>query len=92
MKKSGWKRTVLMAATFGCASLASAPLLTFSSSSAMASEATKVLRRPSCAIVRYYVALYSATTAEAWARSKGATEAEIQKARFCLASASGTMQ
>jgi len=92
MKKSGWKQTVSMVAIFGCASLASAPLLTFSSSGAMASEAAKVLRRPSCAIVRYYVALYSATTAEAWARSKGATEAEIQKARFCLASASGTMQ
>jgi hypothetical protein len=38
----------------------------------------------SCAIVRYYVARYTAVTAEAWARSKGATEAEIETARHCL--------
>jgi hypothetical protein len=32
----------------------------------------------------YYVAKYSASAAEAWARSKGATEAEIDAARSCL--------
>ena len=38
----------------------------------------------SCTVVRYYVAMYTASTAEAWARSKGATEAEIDVARHCL--------
>ena len=41
-------------------------------------------RRASCTLVRYYVAKYSAPAAEAWARSKGATEAEINKARRCI--------
>jgi hypothetical protein len=40
--------------------------------------------RASCTIVRFYVAKYSAPAAEAWARSKGATEAEIEAARRCL--------
>jgi hypothetical protein len=35
-------------------------------------------------MVRYYVALYSAAAAEQYARSKGATEAEINAARRCL--------
>jgi hypothetical protein len=35
-------------------------------------------------VVRYYVAKYTVAVAEAWARSKGATEAEIEKARRCL--------
>jgi hypothetical protein len=43
-----------------------------------------VLRRVSCSVVRFYVAKYSAGAAEAWARSKGATEAEIESARRCL--------
>ena len=40
--------------------------------------------RISCSVVRYYVAQYSAPAAEAWARKKGATEAEIEAARHCL--------
>jgi hypothetical protein len=40
--------------------------------------------RVSCTIVRIYVAKYSAPAAESWARSKGATEAEIESARRCL--------
>lgn len=40
--------------------------------------------RPSCSMVRYYVAKYSAAAAEMWARSKGASEAEIESARRCL--------
>jgi hypothetical protein len=40
--------------------------------------------RMSCVLVRYYVTKYTATAAEAWARSKGATEFEIEKARQCL--------
>jgi hypothetical protein len=43
-----------------------------------------VLRRVSCSVVRFYVAKYSAGAAEAYARSKGATEAEIESARRCL--------
>jgi hypothetical protein len=43
-----------------------------------------VLRRVSCSVVRYYVAKYSVGAAEAWARSKGASEAEIESARRCL--------
>jgi hypothetical protein len=42
------------------------------------------VRRASCTLIRYYVARYTATTAEAWARSKGATDAEIQTARSCI--------
>ena len=41
-------------------------------------------RRASCTLVRYYVARYTAATAEAWARGKGATDAEIQTARGCI--------
>ncbi len=43
-----------------------------------------IFHRASCTVVRYYVAKYSASAAEAWARSKGATEAEIEAARNCL--------
>jgi hypothetical protein len=43
------------------------------------------IHRVSCSVVRYYVARYSASTAEMWARSHGATEAEIAAARRCLA-------
>ncbi len=38
----------------------------------------------SCAVVRFYVAKYSEATAEKWARSHGASEAEIETARHCL--------
>jgi hypothetical protein len=40
--------------------------------------------RMSCVLVRYYVALYSATAAEAYARSKGASDRDIQAARHCV--------
>jgi hypothetical protein len=40
--------------------------------------------RASCTVVRFYVAKYSEAAAESWARSKGATEAEIETARHCL--------
>ena len=36
-----------------------------------------VLRRVSCSVVRFYVAKYSAGAAEAYARSKGASEADL---------------
>lgn len=41
-------------------------------------------RRVSCSVVRFYVAKYSQGAAEAWARSKGASDAEIESARRCL--------
>ena len=51
---------------------------------AFAGEQPGVFRRASCSVVRFYVAKYSAPAAEQWARSKGATEAEIEAARHCL--------
>ncbi len=54
------------------------------SSSAFAGDQSGVLRRVSCAVVRHYVAKYSAPMAEQWARSKGATDAEIEAAWRCL--------
>jgi hypothetical protein len=43
-----------------------------------------VMQRMSCAMVRVYVARYSASAAEMWARSHGATDAQIEAARECL--------
>jgi Resolvase, N terminal domain len=37
-----------------------------------------------CVLVRYYVAKCTAAAAEAYARGKGASEAEIESARHCL--------
>jgi hypothetical protein len=45
--------------------------------------AYRLLHRMSCTMVRYYVALYSATAAEQYARGKGAT-ADIEVARHCI--------
>ena len=59
-----------------------AVVLGFSPAEAFASEG--IVHRASCSVVRYYVAKYSAPAAEAWARSKGASEAEIEAARRCL--------
>jgi len=54
------------------------------SSAASAGEQSGLLRRASCTLVRFYVAKYSAAAAEQWARSNGATDAEIEAARHCL--------
>ena len=55
----------------------------------LCSEAYAVRHRPpariSCSEVRYYVAKYSAPVAEMYARSRGATDAQIERARRCLA-------
>jgi hypothetical protein len=59
---------------------------------ALAGEQPGVFRRASCTVVRFYVAKYSAGAAEAWARSKGATEAEIEAARRCVANTPVTAQ
>jgi len=53
-------------------------------SPAEAAERSGLIHRASCTVIRYYVAKYTAPAAEAWARSKGATEAEIEAARHCL--------
>ena len=52
------------------------------SSQVVAEERPKagLVASASCMVVRYY----TVAVAEAWARSKGATEAEIEKARRCL--------
>ena len=51
----------------------------------VAGEQTGPIHRASCTVVRFYVAQYSASAAEAWARGHGATAAEIEAARRCLA-------
>ncbi len=51
---------------------------------ASAGEERNALRRAPCSVVRYYVAKFSEAAAESWARSKGATDAEIEAARRCL--------
>jgi hypothetical protein len=53
-------------------------------SSAEAAGRPGLVHRASCTVVRFYVAKYSAFAAESWARSHGATEAEIEAARNCL--------
>ena len=66
---------------------AAALTLSFSSSvtsNAVAGNRTGLVHRASCAVVRYYVAKYSVSAAEMWARSHGATDAEIEAARRCL--------
>ncbi len=42
------------------------------------------IQRMSCSVVRFYVAKYSAFAAESYARSHGATDAQIETARRCL--------
>jgi len=49
-----------------------------------ASAGVPLFGQVSCAVVRFYVAKYSEATAEKWARSHGASEAEIETARHCL--------
>ena len=51
---------------------------------ASAANQSNPFRHVSCIVVRFYVAKYSEPAAEAWARSHGATEAEIDSARQCL--------
>jgi len=54
------------------------------SPNAMAGERGSLMHRLSCTAVRYYVALYSATAAEQYARGQGASDADIEAARRCL--------
>lgn len=64
-----------------------AALMALAPDVAVAGEQPGLVRRASCTVVRYYVAKYSAAAAETWARSHGATEAEIEAARRCVANA-----
>ena len=61
-------------------------IFTALSSQAIAEEQPKsrFLARASCTVVRYYAAKYTVAAAEQWARSKGASEGEIETARHCL--------
>jgi len=70
----------------------SAALLTFAPDAMAGEPQPGAFRRASCTVVRYYVARYSAAAAETWARSKGATDAEIEAARRCLTSAPAPAQ
>jgi hypothetical protein len=66
--------------------ICAAAICTGLSSQAVGEEQPKAkfFARASCTVVRYYVAKYTVAAAESWARSKGATEAEIETARHCL--------
>jgi hypothetical protein len=70
----------------------SAALLTFAPDAMAGEPQPGLFRRASCTVVRYYVAKYSAATAETWARAHGATEAEIEAARRCVANAPAPAQ
>ena len=88
----------LVAVTFACGTFGTVewsektdPLAGFISgdfpittTTAKAGEARATVRRASCPVVRLYVAKYGAPVAEAWARNKGANEADIQTARRCI--------
>lgn len=73
VKDGHWSRWICVAAI--CLGLAP---------NAEAGEHSGLVHRISCTVVRYYVVKYTASAAETWARSKGATEAEIEAARLCL--------
>ena len=75
------RRLLGLTVAFGVATSVGVMMSAFT---AGASEASGHVRRASCTLVRYYVAAYSAPVAEAWARSKGATDADIQTARRCI--------
>jgi hypothetical protein len=64
--------------------IAAVTLMLSMGSGANAGARHGVTHRMSCSEVRYYVAKYSAATAEMYARSHGATEAQIDAARRCL--------
>jgi hypothetical protein len=98
MKETGTKNALFAVGVFMCGTMGSMELpkdhglshglmngvVTIGIPTAAARQADEPVRRSSCALIRYYVAKYSVPAAEAWARSKGATEAEIQTARRCI--------
>jgi hypothetical protein len=98
VKQTRTMQAVLAVAVFACGTMGSIEWssdtgppqqllhgdFTVSVSSAAAGEARRLARRTSCTLIRYYAALYTAASAEARARSNGATDAEIQTARGCI--------
>ena len=98
MKRIRADRVFLAAAVLACGALGSVEWsksdgvspsfigegVVISVSTARAGEASRLVHRASCSLVRYYVTKYSASAAETWARSEGATDAEIQTARRCI--------
>ena len=84
----GWSRGLIgdkgdlkkMLSRWGCVAAVCLGL----ASQAEAAERSGLVHRASCTVVRFYVAKFSASAAETWARSHGATEAEIEAARRCL--------
>lgn len=65
-------------------SIAAATLVSINVAAVDANPRHGLTHRMSCSDVRYYVAKYSAATAELYARSQGATDAQINAARRCL--------
>jgi hypothetical protein len=63
-------------------------LLVAMAGGAGAGDQQRGFHRMSCTVVRFYVARYSVGAAESYARSRGATDAEIETARRCLSSGS----
>jgi hypothetical protein len=98
MKETGTQNALFAVGVFMCGIMGSMELpkdhgrsrglmnggVTIAIPTAAARQADEPVRRSSCALIRYYVAKYSVPAAEAWARSKGATETEIQAARRCI--------
>jgi hypothetical protein len=58
--------------------------LLVAASGAMAND--QPTHRFSCKLVRFYVGKYTLPAAETWARSRGATDVDIEAARHCLGS------
>jgi hypothetical protein len=61
-------------------------LLVAMAGDAGAGDQQRGFHRLSCTVVRFYVAKYSVGAAESYARSHGATDAQIETARRCLPS------
>ena len=61
-----------------------AAALSLACSSFNSAASAGAMQRMSCSVVRFYVARYSVYAAESYARSHGATDAQIETARRCL--------
>lgn len=61
-----------------------AGMLILTMGSQMQASEAALDNRISCSEVRYYVEKYTASVAEMYARSQGATDAQINRARRCL--------
>lgn len=77
-----WGTTRMIVRAVGAIALLLIPL----ESEVFASRHHRPTARISCSEVRYYVAKYSAPVAEIYARNHGASDAQIERARRCLAS------